>query len=131
MTQLSATHITAGYQHEAILRELTLALPEGQLSVLIGSNGCGKSTLLKIALGVIESDAGNTEWGYETYPGYFSQDHEALRWGENDTVGIDIVVRDIGFAIPDHRGRMDLPIAHIRAGGDADGVARGRRPRGA
>ncbi|WP_348766751.1 ABC transporter ATP-binding protein [uncultured Salinisphaera sp.] len=47
MTQLSATHITAGYQHEAILRELTLALPEGQLSVLIGSNGCGKSTLLK------------------------------------------------------------------------------------
>lgn len=47
MTQLCATHVTAGYQRETILRELTLTLPEGKLSVLIGSNGCGKSTLLK------------------------------------------------------------------------------------
>ncbi|MES1929515.1 iron-chelate-transporting ATPase [Salinisphaera dokdonensis CL-ES53] len=47
MTRLSAQGITAGYQRAAILRDLTLALPEGQLSVLIGSNGCGKSTLLK------------------------------------------------------------------------------------
>lgn len=47
MARLSAHRVTAGYQRGAILRDLTLALPEGRISVLIGSNGCGKSTLVK------------------------------------------------------------------------------------
>ena len=42
---------------------------------IIGPNGVGKSTLLKILMGELEADAGSYEWGYETYPEYFSQDH--------------------------------------------------------
>ena len=41
----------------------------------MGPNGIGKSTLLKIAMGELESDAGEVTWGHETYPLYFSQDH--------------------------------------------------------
>jgi ATPase subunit of ABC transporter with duplicated ATPase domains len=41
----------------------------------MGPNGIGKSTLLKIAMGEVAADAGAIEWGYETYPGYFAQDH--------------------------------------------------------
>ncbi|WFF42611.1 ABC transporter ATP-binding protein [Salinicola endophyticus] len=47
MATLSANRLTLGYQRQAILRELSLELPEGRISVLVGSNGCGKSTLLK------------------------------------------------------------------------------------
>jgi ABC-type multidrug transport system ATPase subunit len=41
----------------------------------MGPNGVGKSTLLKIAMGEVAADAGEVEWGYETHPGYFAQDH--------------------------------------------------------
>ncbi|KAA0016970.1 ABC transporter ATP-binding protein [Salinicola corii] len=47
MTRLSANDLTLGYQRQVIMRELSLALPESRISVLIGANGCGKSTLLK------------------------------------------------------------------------------------
>lgn len=47
MAMLSANDLTLGYQRQAILRHLSLELPESKMSVLVGSNGCGKSTLLK------------------------------------------------------------------------------------
>ncbi|MCX2524766.1 ABC transporter ATP-binding protein [Larsenimonas rhizosphaerae] len=47
MATVSARALTLGYQHQRILDELDVVLPEGQISVLVGSNGCGKSTLLK------------------------------------------------------------------------------------
>ncbi|WP_251978395.1 ABC transporter ATP-binding protein [Salinicola avicenniae] len=47
MARISADRLTLGYQRQIILRELSLSLPEGKMSVLVGSNGCGKSTLLK------------------------------------------------------------------------------------
>ena len=51
----------------------------GDRLAIIGPNGIGKSTLLKIAMGVVDADAGKVEWGYETWPGYFAQDHRELR----------------------------------------------------
>jgi NitT/TauT family transport system ATP-binding protein len=40
------------------LRDVTLALPRGQLSTLLGPSGCGKTTLLKIIAGLVPPDAG-------------------------------------------------------------------------
>ena len=45
--QLSAENLTAGYGKKNILNGLTLTLPAGKITALIGPNGCGKSTLLK------------------------------------------------------------------------------------
>lgn len=47
MTQLSARQITLGYQQTEIINNLTLEIPQGKITILIGANGCGKSTLLK------------------------------------------------------------------------------------
>lgn len=44
---LEAQKLVAGYGKTAIVREVDLCIPEGQVSVIIGGNGCGKSTLLK------------------------------------------------------------------------------------
>lgn len=47
MTQLSARQIHLGYQQTEIINNLTLEIPQGKITILIGANGCGKSTLLK------------------------------------------------------------------------------------
>ena len=59
-----------------VLHGVDLTVRRGDRLAIMGPNGIGKSTLLKIAMGVMEPDAGEVEWGYETYPGYFAQDHQ-------------------------------------------------------
>lgn len=40
------------------LDEVSLALPEGKTTVILGPAGCGKSTLLKVAAGIVLPDSG-------------------------------------------------------------------------
>ena len=47
MNRLSTQKLTLAYDGTPIIRNLDLAIPDGQITVLIGSNGCGKSTLLR------------------------------------------------------------------------------------
>lgn len=44
---LTAHNLTLAYEGTAIVRDLTLAIPTGKITVLVGANGCGKSTLLR------------------------------------------------------------------------------------
>ncbi len=83
---LSVKHVRKAYDELVVLDDVSMTIDRGDRVAVIGPNGIGKSTLLKIALGIIDADDGEVEWGYETHPGYFSQDHEDLRAGENDTV---------------------------------------------
>lgn len=41
-----------------VLRDVSFALPEGSVTVLLGENGEGKSTLLKLLLGLLRADRG-------------------------------------------------------------------------
>ena len=51
MTRLQANEITLSYGGpEAVIPDLTLKIPDGAVTAIIGPNGCGKSTLLR-ALG--------------------------------------------------------------------------------
>ena len=59
-----------------VLNDVSLTVDRGDRLAIIGPNGIGKSTLLKIMMGETEADTGTIEWGYETHPGYFSQDHQ-------------------------------------------------------
>ena len=45
--KLTIEHLKAGYDSVVIIDDLSLAIPEGKITALIGANGCGKSTLLK------------------------------------------------------------------------------------
>jgi iron complex transport system ATP-binding protein len=45
--RLRAEKLTLGYDGRDIIRELDLAVPDGQITAIIGPNGCGKSTLLR------------------------------------------------------------------------------------
>ena len=70
--------ISKSYGEHQVLKDVTLRVQRGDRLAILGPNGIGKSTLLKIAMGVVPPDSGKAEWGYETWPGYFAQDHREL-----------------------------------------------------
>ncbi|HVR95006.1 MAG TPA: ATP-binding cassette domain-containing protein [Thermoanaerobaculia bacterium] len=83
---LTLEGISKAYGDKQVLKDVSLQVERGDRIAIIGPNGIGKSTLLKIAMGETEADAGKIEWGYETHPGYFSQDHHELPKGSKQSV---------------------------------------------
>ena len=72
---VEAEGISKRYGDKQVLEDVALNVQRGDRLAIIGPNGIGKSTLLKILMGKLQADAGKSAWGYETYPGYFAQDH--------------------------------------------------------
>ncbi len=83
---LAIEGISKSYGAKQVLKDVTLRIDRGDRVAIIGPNGIGKSTLLKIVVGQLEADSGKAEWGYETHPGYFSQDHNELAGAGKQTV---------------------------------------------
>ena len=55
---LTVEAVTAGYGATTVLRDVSLAVPEGAITALLGRNGVGKTTLLRTAAGFIAPNAG-------------------------------------------------------------------------
>ncbi|MGO1408085.1 MAG: ATP-binding cassette domain-containing protein, partial [Brachybacterium sp.] len=47
MALIEAQHLHLAYDRREIVHDLSLALPEGQITIIVGANGSGKSTLLR------------------------------------------------------------------------------------
>jgi iron complex transport system ATP-binding protein len=50
VSRLTARELTLAYEDRTVVHELDLAVPDGQVTVIVGPNACGKSTTLR-ALG--------------------------------------------------------------------------------
>ena len=72
---LTVKGVKKAFGDNEVLHGVDLSVQRGDRLAIMGANGIGKSTLLKIVMGELEADAGDVEWGYETCPGYFAQDH--------------------------------------------------------
>ena len=51
-------HICKSFGSQAVLRDVTLDIADGQVLGLLGPNGAGKSTLMKILIGLWRADSG-------------------------------------------------------------------------
>ncbi|ATG53905.1 cobalamin ABC transporter ATP-binding protein [Brachybacterium ginsengisoli] len=47
MALIEAQHLHLAYDRREVVRDLSLTLPEGQITIIVGANGSGKSTLLR------------------------------------------------------------------------------------
>lgn len=52
-------NLTAGYGEKEVLHGVSLDLPLGQVTAILGPNGCGKSTLLKSVVGLADVTGGD------------------------------------------------------------------------
>ena len=57
-TSLTTDAITLGYDQKIISRDMSVKIPEGKFTVIIGPNGCGKSTLLRAMSRLLVPESG-------------------------------------------------------------------------
>ena len=62
---LEIKNLSAGYPGTPVLQDISLTLPEGAVTVIVGPNGCGKSTLLKALTGILPASGSVTLDGRE------------------------------------------------------------------
>lgn len=52
------SNIRKSFFSAPVINDLSLSIPKGKTTVLLGTSGCGKSTLLKMIVGLIQPDSG-------------------------------------------------------------------------
>jgi branched-chain amino acid transport system ATP-binding protein len=60
---LVVEHLSAGYSRAPVLRDLSLAVGEGQIVGVLGANGAGKTTMLRALSGVLPVCSGQVRLG--------------------------------------------------------------------
>ncbi|MFF5259964.1 ABC transporter ATP-binding protein [Actinomadura viridis] len=60
---LEVVGVTAGYGAHTVLRDVSLAVGDGEVVTLLGHNGAGKSTLLRAIAGALEVERGDIRFG--------------------------------------------------------------------
>jgi branched-chain amino acid transport system ATP-binding protein len=63
---LELDRFSAGYTDTPIVRELSLTVPAGTVTTLLGGNGAGKSTLLKAIFGMVRQFGGSIRFQGES-----------------------------------------------------------------
>ncbi len=121
--------LSKAFGDNQVLQDVSLTVHRGDRLAIIGPNGIGKSTLLKIMTGKLDADAGSTEWGYETHPGYFAQDHRELLGDSRETLQGWLWNHCAGETIGYVRGRLarmlftkdeaDKQVGHLSGGESA------------
>ena len=61
MDVIKLKNVTAGYEKNNVLNNISTHFEKGTLTSIIGINGCGKSTLLKVILGILPMKGGIVE----------------------------------------------------------------------
>jgi urea transport system ATP-binding protein len=65
-SMLDVTGLNQFYGGSHILRDVTMQVPQGSLTVLLGRNGVGKTTLMRCLMGVVRARSGTIAWRGQT-----------------------------------------------------------------
>lgn len=55
---LTIEQISCGFGRQEILHDISLTIPEGKITAIVGQSGCGKTTFLKTLNRMIEEEGG-------------------------------------------------------------------------
>ncbi len=114
--ELQLSNVSHAYGGTEVLRDITLAVPEGKIVCIVGPSGCGKSTLLRMMGGLERPDRGEVAQLGEVPEGclnpltYVFQDFALLPWRT--------VEGNVALALEDHRlgaGRVGEIVGDVLA----------------
>lgn len=79
-TDVVLTGQTRASRTRQVLRDLSLAIPAGEITVIVGRSGCGKSTLLKLLAGKEQPDSGAVQLPEGWHSAMLSPDPYVITW---------------------------------------------------
>jgi len=97
LSRLWAEQLTLGYDDKIVARDLSVNIPDGELTVIIGPNACGKSTLLRTLSRLLQPTAGQV-WLDGQAIGRYPTKEVARRLSllpQSSTAPSEILVRDL------------------------------------
>lgn len=59
MSSITLNHISKSYAHSKAINDISIHVPEGNLTALLGPSGCGKSTTLRMIAGLDSPSSGS------------------------------------------------------------------------
>ena len=117
---LSVEAITAGYRGRPVLREVSLAVPEGTVVGIVGPNGHGKTTLLRCISGLLPLSSGQILFFDKTLKGLAVEKIAELgiiHIPQGDLIFPDMSVRDnllMGAYMPAAYARVDEHLSAVQ-----------------
>lgn len=127
--ELTLDRITHRYGGMAVLQDISLRIPAGEILCIIGPSGCGKSTLLRLLGGLERPDAGQVLQLGDPPEGclnpltYVFQDFALLPW-RTVAGNISLVLEDHGIRGRAARAIIDDVLGRTRLSGFADAFPR-------
>ena len=82
---ISVVEVSKQFNAFTALDEVSLAIPEGSLTALLGPSGSGKSTLLRVIAGLEEPDSGQVLIGDEDVTDAAGPRRAASGWSSSTT----------------------------------------------
>lgn len=74
MNTLSVRGLTTGYDKVNVLHDVSIDVPDGKITCILGANGAGKSTLIRAILGLTPPRAGQVMWDGQDLAGRRTHD---------------------------------------------------------
>ena len=110
---IEARDLTVTYDSRAVLRDVTLTVPDGGHIALMGPSGCGKTTLLRVLAGLQAPDSGTVR----VEPGRMAcvfQEPRLLPW-RTAAENVNTVLSDRAQTMPQALARLErLELADAR-----------------
>lgn len=111
----------SGSQSYTAIRDVTLSLRRGEVTMLLGPSGCGKSTLLNLAAGLVSPSQGRVTYDGATIGGlnnrvaYMTQQDHLLPW-RTVAGNVSIPLEVAGFAKRDREARIEQLLSLVGLG---------------
>jgi ATP-binding cassette subfamily F protein 3 len=90
--------ISKAYGDQALFKDLTLEIHQGDRFLIVGPNGCGKTTLINVLAGCESPDSGRIKWQRGDDFVYYNQ--MLYKLDLNDTVSHAVNIFKMGYAAP-------------------------------
>lgn len=104
---LKAEHICKNYNGTAVLKDVSLTVPDGAFVVILGASGSGKSTLLSVLSGLETPDSGTVDYNGQCVSAMSERERTAFR------------KREVGFIFQQYYLLSHLSVENnVRLGAD-------------